>query len=391
MAYLTKHPNSKYWVASFRDATGKRINRSTKIARNPYHEDPKERARLAGEAKRLALNVANEYEATSRGNRTEAQIRATLADLNAKANEGRTIQFHTCRAFLQRWLERAEKTKTAGTLARYRGTVKAFLESLGSKADCNLGDITAADLEAFASARLTGGRSASTVTVDMKTLNAPFALALRQGLILTNPVAAAEKAESHKERRLPFTAAEVAALVATAAGDWKTAILLGAKQGLRLGDAVTLRWSNIDLAEKVIRFRPGKTARKKRDMVLPLHPDVEAHLLTLTPPDNAPDGPLCPTLAQAKPGGRSGLSRQFQQIMADAGIEQRTIARAGAAGRSFNARTFHGLRHGFVTALEAAGVAPDQRMLLAGHSDAGSHARYTHTAVETLRAALGKI
>lgn len=61
--------------------------------------------------------------------------------------------------------------------------------------------------------------------------------------------------------------------------------------------------------------------------------------------------------------------------MADAGIAQRTIAAAGTAGRAFNALSFHSLRHTFVTQLEATGVAPDQRMLLADHTDAKSHAR----------------
>ena len=391
MASIYSTSESKFWLCAFRDASGKQKRRSTKVERNPYHEDAKERARLAGEAKRLALNVANEFETVARGNRTEAHIRKTLQELHAEANKGHILEFHTCRAFLQRWLDRAEATKTPGTLARYRGTVNAFLDVLGPKGDCHLGDISASDVETFISARLSGGRNPSTVNTDLKTLNAPFALALRQGLILTNPVAAAEAPRGEKEARQPFNPSEVEALLRTAEGEWKTTVLLGVRQGLRLGDAVSLRWSNIDLVEKVIRFRPGKTASKKRDMVLPLHPAMETHLMSLTPPDNAPDGFLCPSLSKAKPGGRSGLSRQFQALMGEAGIEQETIAASGKAGRAFNRRTFHSLRHTFVTALEAAGVAPDQRMLLSGHSDAVSHSRYTHTAVETLRAALAKV
>lgn len=390
MASIYSTPKSRYWICAFRDLSGKQFRRSTGILKNPYHEDPKERAALAGKARREALAIAAEFEATARGDRTEAMVRKTLGDLFKRAT-GQEIEFASVRSFLHRWLKRIEQTKSAGTLARYKGTVDAFLASLGGRAEVNLQDITARDIEAFATLRLEGGRSQSTVAVDCKTLNTVFALAMRQGLILTNPVAAADPVKGEKERREPFSVEQVAALIRTASGDWLTAILLGARQGLRLGDAVTLKWSNLDLAEKVIRFRPSKTRGKKKDMVLPFHPDVERHLMTLNPPDNAPDGFLTPCLAKAKPGGRSGLSRQFQAIMSEAGIEQSSIAAGGDAGRIFNKFTFHSLRHTYVTALEAAGVAPDQRMLLAGHADAKSHATYTHTTVATLRAALERI
>ena len=391
MASIGKRPQRKYWYAYFRDAEGKQRQKSTGIEFAPYHSEPKKRARLAQENRRLAQSVANEFESTSRGNRTEAQIRKTLNELYSEVNNGRSIQFETTKAFLERWIERIGKTKSKGTTDRYSGTVNVFLDSLGEKAGNTLQEITPADVENFISKRLEGGRRPTTVATDLKALNAPFALALRQGLILSNPIAATDPPTGEKEHRIPFTASEIKQLINTASGEWKTAVLLGARQGLRLGDAVGIKWSNVDLSERVLRLRPQKTKAKKRDMVIPMHPEVEDHIMQLVPPDNTGDAPLCPKLSKAKPGGRSGLSRQFQTIMAEAGLEQQTIESEGDKGRNFNKRTFHSLRHSFVTDLEAAGVAPDQRMLLSGHSDATSHARYTHTAVETLREAISKI
>ena len=391
MAYLTKHPKSKYWIASFRDITQTRVNRSTKIEINPTGEDPKERAGKASQNRRLAQSIADEYEQTSRGNNTETQVRKTLGDLYRRVNAGRELEFATCEAFLNSWLARIVSTKAKGTAARYSGTVKNFLKHLDGKATLHLGDINATDIQSFISARLKGGRNPTTVQTDLKTLNAPFALALRQGLILMNPVAAADTPTGEKEAREPFTSGEIAALLATASQEWKTAILLAAFQGLRFGDATTLKWSNIDFEARVIRIRPQKTKAKKRDLVLPLHSSLEAHLKTLNAPEGTEDGPLCPKLSQCKTGGLSGLSRQFQEIMKAAGIEQETIKAEGTKGRAFNKLTFHSLRHSYVTRLEAAGVPQDQRMKLAGHSDTKSHARYTHTQVETLREALEKL
>lgn len=389
MAYLTKHPRSKFWIASFRDITGNRVNRSTKIERNPSGADAKERAKLASENRRLAQTVADEYEQAARGSRSESQIRKTLGDLYRRVNAGRELEFATCEAFLNRWLEQVTMTKAKGTAARYSGTVAAFLKHLDKKAECHLGDINAADVNGFVAARLKGGRNPTTVQTDLKTLNTPFALALRQGLILMNPIAAANPITAEKEAREPFTSGEIVALLKAASPEWKSAILLAAFQGLRLGDATKLQWSNINFEERTLKLRPAKTKAKKKDLVLPLHSSLEAHLKTLKMPEE--DGPICPKLSQCKPGGYSGLSRQFQAIMKTAGIEQESIEAEGKKGRKFNKRTFHSLRHSYVTQLEAAGVAPDQRMKLAGHSDAKSHARYTHTKIETLRQALEKL
>jgi site-specific recombinase XerD len=53
--------------------------------------------------------------------------------------------------------------------------------------------------------------------------------------------------------------------------------------------------------------------------------------------------------------------------------------------------TFHSLRHSFVSELANAGIAADVRQMLAGHSEDRSHAVYTHTQLDTLRAAVQKL
>ena len=57
----------------------------------------------------------------------------------------------------------------------------------------------------------------------------------------------------------------------------------------------------------------------------------------------------------------------------------------------FNKLSFHSLRHTYVSQFANAGVAPDVRQLLAGHSDERSHAVYTHTQLDTLREAVKKL
>jgi integrase len=389
MAFLHRHPGSRFWVAGFRDATGKRCNRSTKILVAPPGVTPRERAEAASKNKKTAQAVADAFEEAARGNSTEAQLRRVFGELSARVND-RRLEFAQTDTFLRQWLERISTTRSPTTVARYKGTVDAFLSFLGPKSSAALGDITAHDVDAFAHGRLKDGRGASTVATDLKTLGGAFNLALKQGLILSNPVAAADTIKGEKESREPFTRDELSAIIRAATGEWKTVVLLGAFAGLRLGDAAGLRWHSVDLPGKVLKLRPSKTRSKKTDLIIPLHPQLESHLFSLAISDH-PAAPVSPSLAKARPGGRRGLSKQFEGIMNAAGVEQHSIAAGGKAGRTFNKKSYHSLRHFFVTELENAGIAPDLRQKLAGHSDPKSHGRYTHTHLATLASAVQKL
>lgn len=401
MASIHKQSNRAYWFASYRDAAGRQHFVSTKIRHTPPGIDAKDRAGQAAKNRRLAQDMAMRLEEAELGNATESHLRKVLSDVSERVNQNR-LEFKTVATFLQDWLGRVQKMKSAGTHERYRNVVNNFLESLGAKAKAKLSDITVRDVQKFIEKRLEGGRNPSTVRTDCKILNAPFALALRQGLTLSNPVAAAEMPEGMKENRSPFSAEQVADLLkacdrlakkeienAATWKEWRTCILIGFYTGARLGDAVVMNLAAFDFERHVLKLRPQKTRRKKRDLVIPLHSQLEAHVLDLPISDKS--GVLCPTLARRKASGRHGLSIQFHRILAEANIEQETVEAAGKAGHRFHKYTYHSLRHSFVSELANAGIAPDIRQLLAGHSEARSHEIYTHTKLETLRKAVSSL
>jgi integrase len=221
---------------------------------------------------------------------------------------------------------------------------------------------------------------------------------MRQGLTLSNPVAAAEIPEGAKESRSPFTNEQVGALLDATETlarenqsdreiwkEWKTCIMIGYYTGVRLGDTVDLTVANFDFEKHVLKVRPQKTRRMKRDLIIPLHPQLESHVRNIRIADGAR---FCPHLALKKVGGKSGLSNQFHLILEKAGVKQETVEAKGKNGRDFNKFTFHSLRHSFVSELANAGIAPDVRQLLSGHADERSHAVYTHTQLATLRRAI---
>lgn len=398
MASIHKQPGRGYWFASYRDAAGKQHFVSTRIEHGPSGKDAKDRAVKAATNRRLALEMGTRLEEAERGNATEAHWRKLLGDISERINE-RRLEFKVVETFLDDWLARAQKTKSGGTYERYSGIVKNFKKSLGSKVKATMADVTVPDVQRFIEWRLEDGRNPSTVRTDCKILNAPFALAVRQGLMLVNPVAAAEIPDGEKETRAPFSTEQVRDLLkATEAlaledekepelwREWKTCIMLGFFTGLRLGDVVNLTLGQVDLEKHLLKVRPQKTSRKKRDLIIPLHPQLEAHVLDLPVADGSK--PLCPKLAHRKVSGKYGLSIQFHAILAKAEIQQETIKARGDAGHEFNRYTFHSLRHSYVSELANAGIAPDLRQLLSGHADEKSHAIYTHTKLATLRKAI---
>lgn len=397
MASLTKKTSSQNWIACFTDAAGKRCQRSTGIA---DEGEPEERSK----ARRRALAVAAEYEVAARGEATEAQIRKTMTELFNKVNPERRLEWTKAREFLEKWLARVKVRKAGGTHTRYERVIDQFVNSLGAKAEAQLGEVSAEDVAKFIDKGAKDGKRPGTLRVELKILNAAFSNALRQGLIIVNPVAQNDAPDGASESKRPFTVAQVRTLLAACdpAGwetgekvpsaplvEWRLAILTAALTGLRLGDVVRLRWLNIDLASKLIEVRPVKTQRKGRDIRAPLHPNLE-EALTALPASDDPNTLLMPNLAGTRIGGRSGLSLDFQKIMRKAGVENRLLG-AVATGRKVQAYTFHSLRHFFNTELAEAGVAQDVRMSLSGHSSAKTSELYTHRRAETLKQAISKL
>src|SRR5262249_39852776 len=145
-----------------------------------------------------------------------------------------------------------------------------------------------------------------------------------------------------------------------------------------------MRWSAIDFSAKLINFTTSKT---KKQVTMPLHSDLEQHLLESPGIGKAF---LFPSLAERSTGGKNGLSGQFARVMARAGIEGK-ITRHTAEGRANSSLSFHSLRHSFNSAMANAGISQEVRQKLTGHTSAETNKIYTHHELEALRAAVSVI
>ena len=297
---------------------------------------------------------------------------------------GSEIKGETVKDFFANWMAGKELGAARDTFLRYRSTVDLFMEHLGKRSTLPLSAIGARDVEGFRNSRLKLV-GASTVTDDLKILRTAFNRARKQGAIQANPCEAVDFPKSVTQAREAFDASEVAALVATAPAEWKTVILVAFYAGLRLGDAVRLDWQSVDFTKGLLTFKAQKT---KRVESLPIHPKLRRHLEEIAG-DTA--GAISPTLARQSIAGRSGLSRQFLDIVNEAGLGAPEGKKLEGNRRRFTAKTFHSLRHGFVSAMANEGVSKELRMKLAGHTSEDVATGYTHHEMARLREAVEAI
>ena len=370
---------SPFWYASFMDARGRRLKRSTKTTDSE-----------------LAKQIAGEWEAAGKAGRAgrlvESQCRRVISEIYEQAT-GKPIHFRTARLWLNEWVEDKKSEKVSErTSLKYAQIVREFLEHLGAKADEMLNQIADGDLKSFRNSLARGGHSATTVNTAIKILRSPFHLAHVKGYIAADPCAGVGLVEDDTDiERDVFTPEQIGALIARTEGDWQGAILCGFYTGLRLKDVTDLRWESIDAGLTKIELVPRKTRRKKknRKVVLPIHPVFAAWLKKQT--RGIGKAPVFPTLAGKSGAGKSGLSMAFKRIMERAGIQGRLLRERNGEGRSQSSLSFHSLRHSFNSALANAGVDQEIRQKLTGHASAAMNEVYTHHELEPLRVAIAAL
>lgn len=374
MASVHRRPRSQFWHAAFRDASGRLVLRSTKHTNR-------------GLALAEALELERAAKLAGRGELVESQARNILRDIMERASSGEdTLGSESVEGFLKAWLLSKEARKSASTGVRYRAAVENFLKGLGSRAKKPLGALAPRDVDAFLNRRLAeDGVAPRTAILDVKVIRTALNAARRQGLVTTNAAEGVELPDVEGVERGTFTAEEVKLLVEAASGEWRTLILCAYFIGGRLGDMTSLRWADLDLAEGVLTYVAKKNGAK---LTVPLHPTLLEHLEELAGTDKA-ETFVMPGMAGLRPGGRHGLSEGFKRIVRKAGLNLQEVAGKGV--RKQNRRTFHALRHSFTSALANAGVAPELRMKLTGHSSAAVHKGYTHHELKVLKDAVGKL
>ncbi len=338
--------------------------------------------------------MAVEWESVAKraraGSLTESQTRAVIDSILEHAGQ-EPVTFYRVDAWFREWLEDKKNSREATTAKKYEPVVERFLQHLGRKAKGGLAALKITDIRSFRDLLFQEGRSAATVNqLVAKILSAPMAKAVKLGFLTTNPCLAIESLKTEYHEAETFSLEQVAALVRTApSDDWKGLVLAGFYTGQRLGDLTNLTWSQVDLAKEMIFI--NKQRKTGVGVAIPIHPDLQEHLLKLPAPKNG-RAAVFPSLHGKSGSGKSGLSEAFKRLMVAAGIPlEKRVEASGPAGRGRNRLSFHSLRHSFNSVLANAGIHEEIRQKLTGHKDKDTHKIYTHHDFPSLRDAVVKI
>ena len=213
--------------------------------------------------------------------RTKAEAVAALRDMRRRAEDGGVVveDAATLAAYVQRWLDvtLAVSDRAPATKATYETLLRVHvLPTLGSK---RLRDLKPTDVERLL---LTMGESMSPSTVRQThtVLRAVLDTAHRDGLVRSNAAAAVQRPRVPRAEARWYTEDEVARMLAAAEGHRYAPLLtVVAYTGLRIGEALALRWS--DVTEDEVRvtgslsnLHRGDTKTRAGMRAVPLVPEA---------------------------------------------------------------------------------------------------------------------
>lgn len=337
---------------------------------------------------------------------TREEAAGKLTELMAQHRRGMpaVVNAPTVASYLAYWLPNVAKPRVRPlTYRSYEMYVREHIvPGLGRK---RLDRLTARDVRAFlaslgkVTSRSPGRRSrplsSRTVFHVHAVLRNALADAVRDDLIVRNVVQQVRISPGHQEEVTPLTVAEARTLLRTAREHRLYALYAVALSiGLRRGEALGLRWSDVDLDVGLLQvrqtlqrhsgelhFAPPKTRRSRR--TVPLLPSMVATLREhrerqaeerTRAGDGWADSGLVFTTTTGRPIEPNDFSKAFGRMCERAGVRRVRL---------------HDLRHTCASMLLAQGVPPRVVMEVLGHSALEvTMTIYGHVMLDAQRAAL---
>jgi integrase len=186
--------------------------------------------------------------------------------------------------------------KTTKTIDSY---LKVIVETFG---DRDPAEITFPDVQDWVAS---SGLKASSLRQYLSTLRAVIDYAGLTGE--QNPARDPRLRLPRQEKEIvePPSAAEVEKIVANVPKRWRLGLRALAETGMRVGEAHSLEWQDVDVAASRFRIRNGKTAAARRFVAVPV--ELMEEITATTPPDDrTPERRVFPGFTPALPRTRCG-------------------------------------------------------------------------------------
>lgn len=200
---------------------------------------------------------------------TQAEVLRKLREVTRAQDEGRQVptgRGQTVEAFLARWLEGLPGTVKVSTEDSYRAVVRLYITpALGR---IRLDRLGPDDVAAMLGGMKARGLSARTQRYARAVLRRALRHAERWGLVARNAAALVEGPRVEQREGRTLTPEQARSLLETARGHrLEPFIAVALACGLRRGEALALRWSDVDLDEGTITVR-GTLQRIRGQLVV---------------------------------------------------------------------------------------------------------------------------
>jgi integrase len=270
--------------------------------------------------------------------------------------------------YARRWIDNYQGRTSRGlresTRADYRHAIEAH--AIPHFGRMRLREIRPRDVKDYAQAVSAKGLSANTVRLALAPVKALLATAFEEGDLPANPAAGLRNLipngtppEEEGERAKALSEEEAAKLVASVAAEWRLLVAFLIESGLRISEALALRWSDLDLGRRRVKVRrrlyrgaygPPKTKHGRRDV--PLSKGMARDLWQARKDRKAADGEPVFADATGEPLDRDTVTRAL---------------RAGAKAAGVPWCSLHTLRHTCASILFRRGLNPKQVQAWLGH------------------------
>ncbi|HEX8171427.1 MAG TPA: site-specific integrase [Thermoanaerobaculia bacterium] len=247
---------------------------------------------------------------------------------------------------------------------------QALLPSFGAR---RLAQITPGDVQRFREARLDTPtsrgkpRSIARVNRELSVLRRMFTIAVRERWMVGNPVLAGDPLissadEQHRSRVL--TKDEEARLLEACAapkcGHVRPILISALDTGMRCGELLSLRWSDVDMTTGVVTVRAFNT-KTMRQRQVEITPRLAAELRELRLNEPSPDALVF--------GGIKTFHKAFTRVASIAGVVD---------------FRFHDCRHTAATRLAEGGLSGMEIGRILGHTQAATTYRYVNATTNLL-------
>lgn len=300
--------------------------------------------------------------------KTRQQAQARLSTHLVASDKGIPVADHswTVGNYLDYWMrDVAPTTLRPRTIELYEAVIRRHIKPrLGSQ---SLTGLSVTTLQQILNQQLSEGHSVRTVGVTRTVLSAALTRAMREDLVPRNVARLVTLPAWERADIKPWTAAEAARFLATAQRErLYPAFLLLALYGMRRGEVLGLRWSDVDWEQNQLHVRqqlqqirgelqvgPVKTSAGKRDLPLLIPVRQALSKLHAEAEDVETASDLVFLSEDGTPIWPRNFVRTFQRIREHAGLRRIKL---------------HHLRHTAATLLKNVGVPARDAQLILGHA-----------------------